>query len=251
MRVEEVSEYKEDASESSIISYEDTKERTTKETNTRRDEPFLEAIKMIKQNEPPLKLNSARSLSHTTFYSPGRDYTKAKMPLKFVINTERLNSANGSYHKEIENKRYPGVSESRLNQDISAMISLGDNLAECRQTADYRNFADEFENEFKANQEEIDRLSQELAERDQKLTNFTSQLENADVDMVLFRNSLLREIGLIQNSLRETNSNVIVLMNDRARMKDQFCFLQMKMKKLKGYSRTFQEDLQVYAYFLS
>eukprot|EP00826_Nyctotherus_ovalis_P009003 TRINITY_DN12347_c0_g1_i1.p1 TRINITY_DN12347_c0_g1~~TRINITY_DN12347_c0_g1_i1.p1 ORF type:complete len:247 (-),score=69.61 TRINITY_DN12347_c0_g1_i1:110-850(-) len=245
MRVGGIAEYKEETSESSFSS-EDTKEGTTQKTNIGRHEPLLEAMKMIKEEASlsPCKLNSARSFSTSKFYPSAK--VKAKLPLKFVINTGKLRPLHttADYYKEIGNYEHPQINETRANQDISALINLGNNLTECRQTADYKNFANEFENEFKANQQEIDRLSQELFEEDRKLSEFMEELESADLDMVLLRNNLLREVGTIQNSLREANSNIVVLMNDRAQMKDQFCFLQMKMKKLKACSRTFQEDLQ-------
>lgn len=241
-----IAEGKEETSESSLSS-EDTKEGATQKANAGRREPLLQAMKLIREevSSGVCRSESARGFSGSKLCPPASK-AKAKLPFKFVINTRKLNPLHttASYYKEIGNHGYPQINETRINQDISALMSLGNNLTECRQTADYKNFANEFENEFKANQQEIDRLSQELFEEDRKLSAFMEELESADLDMVLFRNNLVREVAAVQNSLREANSNIVLLMNDRAQMKDQFCFLQIKVKKLKACSRTFQEDLQ-------
>ena len=64
--------------------------------------------------------------------------------------------------------------------------------------------------------------------------------------MILFRNKLSREISDACNDLKEAHKNILVLMNDRSLIKDHFCLLYMKIHKLKGFSKSFQEDLQTY-----
>eukprot|EP01022_Parablepharisma_sp_SALTPOND_P012842 TRINITY_DN1666_c0_g2_i1.p7 TRINITY_DN1666_c0_g2~~TRINITY_DN1666_c0_g2_i1.p7 ORF type:complete len:345 (+),score=41.10 TRINITY_DN1666_c0_g2_i1:133-1035(+) len=123
---------------------------------------------------------------------------------------------------------------------------LSDNPIECRGTDEYKGYAKEFEKEFGKNNKEIDELSKELTSRAQRLDGFVKELQGADLDMILFRNKLIREIGDIQNDLKEAHDNILVLMGDRAEMKDQFCLLQVKIKKLNGLCKAFQDEFNSY-----
>lgn len=82
--------------------------------------------------------------------------------------------------------------------------------------------------------------------RTKKLESFLKELQNADLDMILFRNKLVREIQDVENDLKEAYNNILVLMGDRSSMKDQFCIFKMKIKKIKGFVKTFQDDIQAY-----
>ena len=62
--------------------------------------------------------------------------------------------------------------------------------------------------------------------------------------MILYRNRVVREIQDAQKDLREAYNNIIVLMSDRSKMRDQFCMFKMKINKLKGFVKTFQDDIQ-------
>lgn len=133
-------------------------------------------------------------------------------------------------------------------QDMSYLTVLGDGF---RKTDDYKGFSKEFEKEFGNDQREMEHVSNELANRTKKLDNFIRELQNADVDMILFKNRLVREIQDVQNDLKEASNNILVLMGDRSNMKDQFCVFKMKIKKLKGFVKTFQDDIQAYVYNIS
>lgn len=128
--------------------------------------------------------------------------------------------------------------------DMSFLTTLGENIGECRKTEDYKTFAKEFEKQFGNDQKEMERVNNDLNTRTAKLDTFIRELQGADLDMILYRNRLVRELQDVQNDLREAYNNIIVLMNDRSTMRDQFCVFKMKIKKLKGFVKTFQEDIQ-------
>ena len=83
-----------------------------------------------------------------------------------------------------------------------------------------------------------------LCLRVKRLEEFNKELSVVDIDMILFRNKMVREIEDACNDLKEAHRNILVLLNDRSIMKDEFCLLNMKIRKLKGYNKSFQEDLQ-------
>ena len=128
--------------------------------------------------------------------------------------------------------------------DMSFLTTLGYKISECRNTDEYKGFAQEFEKQFGNDQKEMEQVTKDLNSRTTKLDNFLKELQGADLDMILYRNRLVREIQDVQNDLREAYNNIFVLMNDRSTMRDQFCIFKMKIKKLKGFVKTFQDDIQ-------
>ncbi len=142
----------------------------------------------------------------------------------------------------------PAISSASLASGGAAMM-MSDDPTVARGTQDYKEFAKEFEREFgkdKMSQKEIESMTKRVEVRYKSLQAFVQELERGDVDMLLYRNKLIRELSDVQNDLREANSNVLVLMNDRANMKDTFCLLQVKVKKLKSMNKTLQEDITKY-----
>eukprot|EP00826_Nyctotherus_ovalis_P059189 TRINITY_DN820_c0_g4_i2.p1 TRINITY_DN820_c0_g4~~TRINITY_DN820_c0_g4_i2.p1 ORF type:complete len:246 (+),score=87.18 TRINITY_DN820_c0_g4_i2:166-903(+) len=135
---------------------------------------------------------------------------------------------------------------SGVQVDMSFLTTLGENINECRKTDEFKGFAKEFEKQFENNQREMEQVTKDLNTRTAKLDNFIRDLQNADLDMILFRNRLVREIQDVQNDLKEAFNNILMLMADRSAMRDQFCIFKMKIKKLKGFVKTFQDDIQAY-----
>ena len=142
-----------------------------------------------------------------------------------------------------------GPSYPPMAPATAAAVALNEDPAVARGTQDYKDFAKDFEREFgkdKMSQKEVESMTKRVEGRYKSLQAFVQELERGDVDMLLFRNKLIRELSDVQNDLREANSNVLVLMNDRANMKDTFCLLQVKVKKLKSMNKTLQEDITKY-----
>jgi hypothetical protein len=144
-------------------------------------------------------------------------------------------------------QRYRPVAEAYPRAAPTAGYSaLNEDPAATRGTQEYQDFAKDFDREFgkdKASQKEIDGMAKRLDSRYRSLQEFSRELERADVDMLLFRNKLIREISDVQSDFREASSNLMVLMKDRASMKDAFCLLQVRVKKLKSLEKTLQEDI--------
>lgn len=139
----------------------------------------------------------------------------------------------------------PSYTQMRAPQpDMSFLTTLGDNVTECRKTDEYKAFAKEFEKQYGNDQREMERVTKDLNNRSAKLDNFMRELQGADLDMILYRNRLVRELQDVQNDLKEASNNILVLMTDRSTMRDQFCIFKMKIKKLKGFVKTYQEDIQ-------
>jgi len=169
---------------------------------------------------------------------PKFDYKLPSPPKDF----EKSISMNKSANKQLEYFANPKTQVSP-NFDIEPDEYY-------RSSAEYKASAAEFDKEYgceyTSGGNETEQLNAELAVRMQKLSNLAKQLETADLDMILFRNKLIREISDVQNDLKEAYSNIIVLMNDRTNMKDQYCVMQMKLKKLMGIAKNYQDDIQAY-----
>jgi uncharacterized protein YeeX (DUF496 family) len=109
---------------------------------------------------------------------------------------------------------------------------------------EYKSFADKFDKDFGDDKLEIEHTIKTLYLRVKRLEEFSKELNIVDIDMILFRNKMIREVEDACNDLKEAHKDILVLLNDRSIMKDQFCLLNMKVRNLKGFSKSFQEDLQ-------
>lgn len=247
-----VDKYNEEVSESSIVTEEDIGNKI----ETKDKPPTV-----------PVKTEMRRAREQPDFYTfdpksvLGGVSEPAPLPKYPKPQTETL-GYKPSYNPPTVDYAYRGIKKpgtfsssnavtatfAQRPQDMSYLTVLGDDF---RRTDDYKGFSKEFEKEFGNDQKEMEHVSNELANRTKKLDNFIRELQNADVDMILFRNRLVREIQDVQNDLKEASNNILVLMGDRSNMKDQFCVFKMKIKKLKGFVKTFQDDIQAYVYNIS
>ncbi len=119
-----------------------------------------------------------------------------------------------------------------------------------RLAPEYKDFAGEFDRRFAGGDREASLVAQNMEGRRKGLGEFLEELERTDVeavDMILFRNRLAREIGDVQNGLKEAHSNILMLMKERTSMKDQFCIQQVKLGKLSGVVKALREDIAMYA----
>jgi hypothetical protein len=145
--------------------------------------------------------------------------------------------------KDFSYTQLPTKLQSKLS-DVQRDVTMLGNLDECRKTDEYKGFALEFNKEYSGDQKEKEQVSKDLVTHTKKLEEFRRELESADLDMILFRNRLMRELDDVQNDMKEAYNHILVLMDDRSNMKDQFCLFKMKIKKLKGFIKTFQDDIQ-------
>lgn len=136
-------------------------------------------------------------------------------------------------------KQHSTLYTDSFMQDTSQLAMLADSLPtgrsdECKKP----------EKVLEDDKAEIEETAKRLNVRVRRLEEFGKELGIVDVDMILFRNKLAREIVDACNDLKEAHSCILILLNNRSIMKDQFCILNMKIRKLKGFNRSFQEDLQ-------
>jgi hypothetical protein len=224
MKEKYLNQYQEEVSESSIINedenikqvlFKDSNKTGTNVTNTRPQNKFpiytFDPKSVLKDTQPKADAGVARAYPDTKYST--NNYT--------------------SY-----------VQTKNVQPDMSFLTTLGDNVSECRKTDEYKTFAKEFEKQYGNYQREMERVTNDLNTRSTKLDNFIRELQGANLDMILYRNRLVREIQDVQNDLKEAYNNILVLMSDRSTMRDQFCIFKMKIKKLKGFVKTFQGDIQ-------
>lgn len=218
------------------------------ETAHKNDELIKDPLYELSQSPPKME-----KASPTATKAPYAQYKPVSVPSYSA--REKESGMSGSYKAYIPptatTSKYTTTPTPPSYGGISAlnMSMTVEDPTVARGTQDYKDFAKDFEKEFgsiKTGQSEIDAMTKRVEIRYKSLQEFSRELERADVDMLLFKNKLMREISDIQNDLREANSNVLVLMKDRANMKDQFCLMQVRIKKLRGVNKTFQEDMQAY-----
>lgn len=240
--------YREEVSESSIITEEENEKKESTDTNPSKAAPSL----------PPRPTETTRKRPPVTPYTfdPKSFLNEMKSGTKTYADSNAggtplgykplsgFTPSNDLPYKITRQDSFPlkrSGSFSNLRSDMSMLTNLGDDY---KKSEEYNVFAKEFEKEFGNDQKELERIHNELATRTKKLENFTKELENSDTDMILFRSRLMREIEDIRNDLIEAYNHIIVLMGDRLNMKEQFCIFKMKIKKLKGFVKTFQEDIE-------
>eukprot|EP00826_Nyctotherus_ovalis_P059191 TRINITY_DN820_c0_g5_i2.p2 TRINITY_DN820_c0_g5~~TRINITY_DN820_c0_g5_i2.p2 ORF type:complete len:242 (+),score=101.57 TRINITY_DN820_c0_g5_i2:113-838(+) len=233
-----VEQYQDEVSESSIVNDESeviakVMEKPTKSNDTenrQRDKftPYtFDPRSVLKDTQPRVESNLVSSKPYTSVMPGEKKYSAGNLNLK----------------------PYGGYGAAAYPQaDMSFLTTLGENITDCRKTDDYKGFAKEFEKQFGNDQREIEQVTKDLNTRTAKLDNFIKDLQNADIDMILYRSRLMREIQDVQNDLKEAYNNILVLMTDRSTMRDQFCIFKMKIKKLKGFVKTFQDDIQAYSH---
>jgi hypothetical protein len=233
-----VDQYNEEVSESSIIDIDNHKQD-------------LPSKQLPKAQSPPKERFSAGSEIPLYTFNPGSVIKETStsevkyMPLGFSSSEAVFGAGKEFGYGRIKDPYVAKIGDTLMQrqQDVTTLTALGD-LNECRRTDEYKGFAQEFEKEFTSDEKEMEQVSGDLVTRTKKLEGFRRELESADLDMILFRNRLLREIDDVQNDLKEAYNNILVLMEDRSNIKDQFCLFKMKIKKLKGFIKTFQDDIQ-------
>lgn len=248
-----IAKYKEEESESSIVSEEDEfkeilaaskdKPAATTSSNSENSQrknqftPYTFDPKMVlKDLQPSTGVNPVMPNQYTPTSLSDNKFTTGNFNMK----------GYGTYVQAGYMQNKPKEMFPQQIPDMSFLTTLGENITECRKTDDYKGFAQEFEKQFGNDQREMEQVTKDLNSRTGKLDNFIKELQGADLDMILYRNRLVREIQDVQNDLREAYNNILVLMNDRSTMRDQFCIFKMKIKKLKGFVKTYLDDIQAY-----
>eukprot|EP00826_Nyctotherus_ovalis_P056033 TRINITY_DN74_c0_g3_i1.p1 TRINITY_DN74_c0_g3~~TRINITY_DN74_c0_g3_i1.p1 ORF type:complete len:247 (+),score=89.03 TRINITY_DN74_c0_g3_i1:236-976(+) len=240
-----VEKYKEEASESSIVDGEEHKEDLSTKPRTAESKPrAVDNIEVVPYTFDPQSVLKATQNPATSNDFEYTSYAQKSTNAGYSPSEPAFASSREfSYGKIKAMDPYASRLSDSLFRKQSDVTTLG-NLDECRRTEEYKGFAQDFEKEFASDQREIEQVSKDMVARTKKLQTFGKELESPDLDMILYRSRLIREVAGVENDLHEAYNNIIVLMEDRSKMKDQFCLFKMKVKKLKGFIKTFQDDIQ-------
>ena len=60
------------------------------------------------------------------------------------------------------------------------------------------------------------------------------------------KNRIFNELKDAQEGLTDANNNIIVLMNERANIRERFCTVKARNRELKNYNKIFQENIRTY-----
>jgi hypothetical protein len=233
-------DYDAEVSETSILTAEeDKKVLQTKSPTALPPRPSENTKKPALYNFDPKSF--LKNMETTTSYTDSRAGNTSVGYKPLPSFTPALNYSRGGVKSSAPVSLKRSGSYTRLHSDMSMYTNIGDDY---KRTDDYNKFSKEFETEFGNDQREIERIHGELIGKGKKLEEFIRKLQESDVNMILFRSYAAREIEDIGNDLKEAYNHILVLMGDRSRMKEQFCIFKMKIKKLKSFIKTFQEDIQ-------
>lgn len=180
-----------------------------------------------------------------SYENPGRSDATSKNDyrtagLSYSLKGKNFSPSNNYGAKEAY--QYRGSLTSR--GETSYMTIIDGDPAEFRRTNEYKGYAKEFEKRYCNDQKEVEQVTRDLDAKTTKIDSFIQELRNTNLDMILYKNKLARELEDVKNDLREAYNNILVLMNDRSKMKDQFSIYKVKISKLKGFLKTYQEDVQ-------
>lgn len=111
---------------------------------------------------------------------------------------------------------------------------------------EFRAIAKEFDNEFGDRQRDIPEVSRQLISRIKRLQTLNRDISSPNVDMGLLKTRLIHELETTQSDLNEANNKITLLMNDRGSIKDKYCYLKLRNKELKNFSKVFQDNIRSY-----
>lgn len=163
--------------------------------------------------------------------------TPSKSPEKMAGILEQPGNLLEKTENEVNKTKQKGEDFNSQSKDWTAVYNSIEDSMECK-AIDETILGDD--------QHEVEELSKQIIGRNEKLKSFVKELENSDPNMLFFKNRLIREIGDMQNDLKEANNNILVLLKERANMKEQMSLLNAKYKKAKNFIKGFIEDTKVY-----
>ena len=113
-----------------------------------------------------------------------------------------------------------------------------DDPIECKRTGDYKRYLKEFDKTFGSSQEETKRLSERVLEYKSLVEKLMeeSKLSDSSTDssMILLRSHIKHELNVISNNLKDLYCNLLIIMKDRDKIREQYCLLQTRNKFLKS-----------------
>lgn len=171
-------------------------------------------------------------------------YSSTKSP-RFRVDTPekpltKLERPKPSPESGFETKK----NEVKIKEElIQGKNWLGLNLIE--DSADIKS-AEEIEKTLVTDKQEVEELAKKIERQSEKLRLFAKELENSDPNMLFFKNRLIRDLGDMENDLKEANTNILILMKERITMKEQQLLISITNNKLKNFIKGFIEDTKAY-----
>jgi hypothetical protein len=184
----------------------------------------------VESSSENLKYNSSKQLSKDNKASPtfGSEFGEKGG----TVSDQQKVSLEGGTKIEVKSKDESNQGKNWLGLNLIEDLSDTTNIEEIKQI-------------LVNNQQEIEALSKQIVVRSEKLKSFSKELENSDANMLFFKSRLIRELGEIQNDLKEADSNILLLMRERVKMKEQLLLLSITNNKLKNFIKAFLEDTKV------
>ena len=174
-------------------------------------------------------------------YKNTKENMERPLPNYYSVNTETYiakTTRNLDYTKPLN-------LGSAIKKPQFRFTSSGD-YSELKAENDYRNYAKEFDNEFRDHQRDVSTLTRELVSQLKRLQIIYSDLNTPNMDMNLLKAKLLRELETIQANINESNKKLSLLMKDRSKVKEKFCTIKVKNKELKSIIMTCEENIKEY-----
>jgi len=217
-------------------------------TNT---EPLTTEIRRERQIMPytfdpkPYVESSSESPNYNAIKPPSKDYKTPPKITQFgsdfsekggvVLDQSKASQKSGT-KIEVKAKDEPNRVKNWLVVNLIEDLSGAIDIEEIKQT-------------LTNDKQETEILSKQIGARTEKLKSFSKELESSDPNMILFKNKLIRELGEIQNHLKEADSNVLLLMKERINMQEQLLLLNITNNKQKNFIKAILEDTKVYFLF--
>jgi len=171
-------------------------------------------------------------------YKPPDLPNPEKNPINVLKDLAKYESSNHS--KINENSLDSNEVTFQWNEQTGSLT-----LAENKSSAT-RKSPKEYDRSYVDNQIELEQISKHLMNRSENLESFLKELTNANLDMILFKTRLIREVSNIQSDLKEAHSNILLLMKERVTLKEQLATYKANIKKLTSACKIVQDEIKAY-----
>ena len=200
--------------------------------------PILEEHKIAPEPPEISNISTVKESISTISKTP---YKAIKSELSSISNSKypspKINLTEFDYIKELN---------SSLLKDINPSSKVQKNPSKNTLEEDVRELVREFDNEFGDHRSEIEKLLQKLESRVKSIQSLSRDMNNPNTKLDYMKNRIFNELKDAQEGLTDANNNIIVLMNERANIRERFCTVKARNRELKNYNKIFQENIRTY-----
>ena len=171
---------------------------------------------------------------------------------KFPIKTYQENGKNRNGSESVQHGLRIGLNKApnknEILKDVNYNLIHGNEggFTDFKAVNDFRTFVQEFDEDFKDPQKEVNALSNELTAQSKRIQMINCELNKPKVDFISVRTKFSQELDMIQRNSNEANNRLSFLMNERTHIKDKFCGLKVKNKELKSVNKGLEENARAY-----